>query len=180
MSDSIPSDSDGLFVSQLTEHQLALRLYVRSLLPGDGGAGDVVQQANAKIWEKRADFEMGTNFKAWAFSIARYEVLNYRKQQARDSRLVFGSELEQVIAAELAGEDLNIEKRLEALRECLSKLRPQERQLLMHRYSNRGTLADFAAVIGRSLGGLKVTLYRLRSALLLCMERRLADGEAAS
>ena len=180
MSDSIPSDSDGLFVSQLTEHQLALRLYVRSLLPGDSGAGDVVQQANAKIWEKRADFEMGTNFKAWAFSIARYEVLNYRKQQARDSRLVFGSELEQVIAAELAGEELNIEKRLETLRECLSKLRPQERQLLMHRYSNRGTLADFAAVIGRSLGGLKVTLYRLRSALLLCMERRLADGEAAS
>jgi RNA polymerase sigma-70 factor (ECF subfamily) len=107
-------------------------------------------------------------------------VLNYRKQQARDSRLVFSGELEQFIAAELAGEELNVEERLEALRGCLSKLRPQDRQLLLHRYSNRGTLAEYADTIGRSLGGLKVTLHRLRSALLLCMERRLGAGEVAS
>jgi RNA polymerase sigma-70 factor (ECF subfamily) len=174
------SDAEAWFVSQLTEHQLALQMYVRALLPGDSAACDVAQQANAKMWEKRAEFEQETNFKAWAFSVARYEVLNYRKRQARDSRLVFSGELEQVIESELAETDHNLQERHEALRQCMEKLRPQDRQLLLHRYSNRGTLAEFAEKAGRSLAGLKVTLHRLRSALLTCMQRRLAAGEANS
>ncbi|MCB9875929.1 MAG: RNA polymerase subunit sigma-24, partial [Planctomycetaceae bacterium] len=88
-------DRDSRFVNELTTNQLSLSLYVRSLLPGDSAAHDVAQQANAKIWEKRGEFELGTNFKAWAFSIARYEVLNYRKRQSRDARLVFSDDLEQ-------------------------------------------------------------------------------------
>ena len=171
------NDFETAFVAQLTEHQLALQLYVRSLMPGDLAAGDVTQQANTKIWEKRSEFELGTNFKAWAFCIARYEVLNHRKTQARDARLVFSGELEQVITSELAEADLDIQERHEALRECIGKLRVQDRQLLLHRYSSRGTLAEFADKVGRSLGGLKVTLYRLRSALLTCMQRRLETGE---
>ena len=80
--------NDSEFVALLTEHQSSLRYYVASLLPGDSAAADVAQQANATIWKKRDDFELGTNFKAWIFSIARYEVLNYRKKDSRD-RLVF-------------------------------------------------------------------------------------------
>jgi len=179
MPDSNQSRFETAFVAQLTEHQLALQLYVRSLLPGDLAAGDVTQQANTKIWEKRSEFELGTNFKAWAFSIVRFEVLNYRKKQARDARLVFSGELEEVIESEMAEADLCLQKRHEALRECISKLRLVDRQLLMHRYSSRGTLAEFAEVVGRSLGGLRVTLHRLRSALLACMKRRLGTEEAA-
>jgi RNA polymerase sigma-70 factor, ECF subfamily len=172
--------SDELIVAELTAHQLALQLYVRSLLPGEATAGDVAQQANATIWLKRGEFELGTNFKAWAFSIARYEVLNYRKRQARDARLVFSDELEQIVEAELADADLRLQERHDALRQCLEKLREQDRQLLLHRYSRGGTLAEFADVVGRSVGGLKVTLHRLRSALLDCVERRLSAGEATS
>ena len=90
------SDPDSDFVALLTEHQTALRLYVASLLPGDPSAADVSQLANSTIWKKRSDFELGTNFKAWIFSIARYEVLNYRKQQARDARLIFSDEVEAI------------------------------------------------------------------------------------
>ncbi|PWG73383.1 RNA polymerase subunit sigma-24, partial [Enterococcus hirae] len=71
-------EQDEAIVALLTEHQSALRLYVASLLPGESSTPDVAQQANATIWKKRDDFEIGTNFKAWAFSIARYEVLNFR------------------------------------------------------------------------------------------------------
>jgi RNA polymerase sigma-70 factor, ECF subfamily len=169
------------FVAQLTEVQLPLRLYVQALLPGDSAAHDVVQQANAMLWRKRDDFVLGTNFKAWAFSVARYEVLNHRKQQARDSRLVFGEELEQVLAQDLVERDDETERRHEALRGCLAKLRQQDRELLLHRYSSTsGTLDDFAQRMGRSVGGLKVTLHRLRNALLTCIEKQLTTTEAAS
>ncbi len=104
------------FVATLTEIQLPLRLYLQSLMPGDAAAHDVMQQANATLWRKRDEFAPGTNLRAWAFSVARYEVLNHRKQQARHSRLVFGEELEQVLADDLIDCPDDTERRQEALR----------------------------------------------------------------
>lgn len=173
-------ERDSRFVTLLTANQLPLLLYVRSLLPGDSASRDVAQQANTKIWEKRADFELGTNFKAWAFSIARYEVLNYRKQQARDAKFIFTDSLEQTIASELSSVPDDMQERHEALKSCLQELRPEQRDLLLHRYSKPGTLAEYAAGIGRSVGGLKVTLHRLRIALLGCVEGRLRAEETSS
>ena len=162
---------ESQIVAQLTQIQVPLRLYVQSLLPGDSSASDVSQITNAKIWEKRAEFTLGTHFKAWAFSIARFEVLNYRKQQARDSRLVFGHELEETFAEELAEENDLLERRHLALKQCLGKLRSSDRELLMHRYASTETLLGYAQKSGRSIGGLKVTLHRLRNALLSCIEK---------
>lgn len=174
------SDREGQIVAELTAIQLPLRLYVQSLLPGEPAARDVAQHANATIWEKRESFTPGTNFKAWAFAIARFEVLNYRKQQARDARLVFSEELEETFAGELAARPDDAERRHAALKKCLEKLRPVDRELLMHRYAATGTLDEFARCVGRSVGGLKVTLHRLRSALLACIERHLAGPEVES
>ena len=178
MNDS-PQETE--FVAQLTGIQLSLRLYVQSLMPGDGAAHDVAQQANATLWRKREDFAPGTNFKALAFSVARYEVLNHRKQQARDARLVFGEELEQLLTGDLIEREDDTERRHEALRGCLEKLRRQDRELLLHRYTaSAGTLDDFAQRTGRSVGGLKVTLHRLRNALLACIEKQLTLTKAES
>jgi RNA polymerase sigma-70 factor (ECF subfamily) len=93
---------------------------------------------------------------------------------------VFSHELEQTIADEWSTQPDLTHNRHEALRECLEKLRPRDRELLLHRYARAGTLADYAASVGRSVGGLKVTLHRLRSALLECIERKVEIGEAAS
>ena len=176
-----PDESvDGQFVAQLTAVQVPLLAYVRSLLPGDPAARDVAQQANATLWIKRADFVPGTNFKAWAFSVARYEVLNYRKQQARDARLMFSPELEQTIATELAEAPDEFQAKHEALRACMEHLRTKDRDLLLHRYSQAGTLAEYAAKAGRSVGGLKVTLHRLRTVLLSCIQQRLRSQEASA
>lgn len=174
------SEREGQFVGLLTEAQVPLRLYVRSLLPGDPAARDVAQLANGTIWRKRGDFVPGTNFKAWVFSIARFEVLNHRKQQARDARLVFSEELEETFAEELAGARDDFERRQEALKHCLTKLRLKDRDLLLHRYSDSGTLADYSEKTGQSVGGLKVTLHRLRNALLGCILKQLRAPEAGA
>lgn len=172
------SQRESQLVAHLTAIQLPLQLYVQSLLPGDAAARDVVQHANATIWQKRGDFVPGTNFKAWAFSIARYEVLNYRKQQARDARLVFSDEMEATFAEELCDASADLERRQHALKQCLEKLRPRDRELLLYRYSSAGTLGDYSEKSGRSVGGLKVTLHRLRNTLLACIDRQLGAQEA--
>ena len=172
-----PNERETRIVELLTTIQLPLRIYIQSLLPGDSAAADVAQHANALIWQKREDFEIGTNFKAWAFSIARYEVLNYRKRQARDSLLVFSDELEETFAEEISGRTDSIEHQHELLQHCLAKLKPKDRELLLHRYAKSGTLRDFAEQSGRSVGGLKVTLFRLRSTLLTCMRKGMDNRE---
>ena len=172
------NDQDAEFVALLTSHQQALRLYVCSLMPGDPEAADVAQQANTTIWNKRAEFKLGTNFKAWVFSIARFEVLNFRKRKARDSRLVFSEELEELIAEELPAQSDDLEERQIALRGCLENLKPAQRNLIRHRYFTRTPLKDYAADVGRSAGGLKVTLHRIRKNLADCIENKLLGGQA--
>lgn len=166
-------EHDAEIVALLTEHQPAIRYYVASLLPGDSRAADVAQQANLTLWQKRGDFEPGTNFKAWAFAIARYEVLNFRKKEARDSRLLFSDELEEIMSAELAEESDDFDARREILRGCLQKLKPTDLALVRHRYYDAAPLKQFAAETGRSAAGLKVTLHRIRQSLAKCVERQL-------
>ncbi len=175
-----PEKQDAAIVSLLTQHQPALHLYVSSLMPGDSGADDVAQEANATIWEKRHDFEVGTNFKAWAFSIARIQVRKYRYKQAKDARFVFCEELEDTIAEEL-GENLDdVSEHQAALQKCLQLLKPADRELIYHRYFKKTPLKEYGEQVGRSIGGLKVTLHRIRNRLQACIESRLALGEEAS
>ena len=170
-----PQDPDAAIVSLLTQHQSALHLYVQSLMPGDPSSEDVAQETNAKIWEKRGGFEIGTHFKAWAFSIARFQVRKYRFEQAKNSRLVFCEELEDVIAAEIPRELDDLSEHQLALRSCLQKLKPAERALIHHRYFKRAPLKDYSIQVGRSIGSLKVTLHRLRNRLQICIEKRVSQ-----
>ncbi len=173
------SDKDTEFVTLLTKHQMAIQVYVQSLMPGDSMAEDVAQKANIALWKKKNDFETGTNFKAWAFAVARYEVLIHRKRQAREGRLlVFSEDLESVFTRELPESDDGLENQLDALRKCLGKLSPKFCNLLRYRYFEEGTLREYAKKVGRSVGGLKVTLHRIRNTLLLCIEKRIKAEEA--
>jgi RNA polymerase sigma-70 factor (ECF subfamily) len=61
----------------------------------------------------------------------------------------------------------------------MGKMRQVDRELLLERYWHRTRLQDFAVTSGRSVGGLRVTLFRLRTALKRCIEQNLeVEGKA--
>ena len=64
-------DMEETFVHLVADHQMELRAFVVSMMPGSAEVDDVVQEANKVIWQKRGEFEIGTSFKAWMFSGAR-------------------------------------------------------------------------------------------------------------
>lgn len=172
----LPDDPDAEMVALLTKHQQDLQLYVASLMPGNPQAADIAQLANTTIWKKREDFEPGTNFKAWIFAIARYEVLGFRKRQARDARLIFSDELEDIFAEEMPELESDLVDHRQALQHCLEKLKPAQRELIQHRYFLRTPLKNYAEDIGRSASALKVSLHRIRQNLAQCIQRQLATG----
>ncbi|MBC8127015.1 MAG: sigma-70 family RNA polymerase sigma factor [Gloeobacteraceae cyanobacterium ES-bin-144] len=168
-------DSPGSeeFVRELTNHQTAMLAYIRSLAPGGNGARDLLQEVNITLWQKREVFELGTNFKAWAFQTIRYHLLNHRRRLASHGWLVFDDDLLERAAPEDDTNSEALEERHLALRRCLQRLRPKDRELLQHRYATTSSLDSYAAITHRSTGTLKAILFNLRAALRGCIERQL-------
>jgi RNA polymerase sigma-70 factor (ECF subfamily) len=66
------SNMEDIFVNLVVEHQMELRAFVVSMMPGSADVDDVMQEANKVLWKKRGEFEIGTSFKAWMFSVAKF------------------------------------------------------------------------------------------------------------
>lgn len=157
------------YVSQIARHQAPLHAFIISLMPGVDGVDDVLQETNIVLWEKRKRFKPGTNFKAWAFQIARYKVMSHRHKMAN-----LGVETLDEEVLELLGEHRKIvqgelDDRMRALASCLAKLPDEQRQLIERRYLSDKPLATFAKEYGRSPESLGVTLFRIRGALKKCI-----------
>lgn len=174
MSATPPGDAASEeFVRELTNHQTSMLAYIRSLAPGSSGARDLLQEVNITLWQKRESFELGTNFKAWAFQTIRYHMLNHRRRLVSQGWLVFDDDLIERMTPGFEVEPDELEERHLALRKCLMKLRPQDRELLHHRYATSGSLQEYALQTRRSTGTLKAVLFNLRAALKRCIEREL-------
>jgi RNA polymerase sigma-70 factor, ECF subfamily len=168
------------FVRELTGHQTSMLAYIRSLAPGGSGARDLLQEVNITLWQKRDTFELGTNFKAWAFQTIRYHILNHRRRLVSQGWLVFDDDLLQRVAPEFEMEPNELEELHLALRKCLMKLRPQDRELLHHRYATSSSLQQYASQTNRSAGTLKAVLFNLRAVLKRCIEREIQSASRQS
>ena len=172
--DSEANSDEAQFVQLIADHQNVIRSFIISLLPGAPGVDDVFQNTNAVIWKKRGSFEMGTNFRAWAMAIARFQAMAHLQQLRRRRWVTLDQDVAELLADELetGPAESHFEHRSAALDVCLSELREKDRELLVQRYWHRTRLQDFAVVSGRSVSALKVTLFRLRAALKRCIEDR--------
>lgn len=164
------------FVRELTSHQSAMLAYIRSLAPGNSGARDLLQEVNITLWQKRETYELGTNFKAWAFQTIRYHMLNHRRRLVSHGWLIFDDDLIERLSPEFEVEPDELEDRHLALRKCLQRLRPQDRELLHHRYATSFSLQQYADTTSRSAGTLKAVLFNLRAGLRRCIERQLQEA----
>lgn len=161
------------FGQQLTALQRQLFVYVAQLVGRTADADDVLQEVNRVLWEKYAEFVPGTNLAAWAYKVAYFEVLRYRKTKGRD-RLRFGDETLEVLAAEAAPVAEQESARRAALNECLDKIPAEDRDLVNRRYAEQTEVRDLANVLKRSEKAIYRALARVRGVLLECVRRALA------
>src|ERR1700742_2789675 len=109
------------FVALLTQNQTRLFSYVLSLVGNPTQAEDVVQEANAVLWEKRAQFTPGTHFQAGMFKIAYLQVMAYRQRRSRE-KMLFDSEALSELAKESGSSTERIDEKQQALWQCMEKL----------------------------------------------------------
>ena len=164
------------YVALIADHQGNLRAFIVSLMPGSPDVADVLQETNAALWMKRKKFEHGTNFIAWAFKIARYEVIRQRDRTKRLDRLVFSDELLESLAE--ADAPAKPSARLAALDSCLKKLSETQRKLIQARYTPGRSIEQYAIDTGKKPSGLRMALLRIREILKDCIEKTLAEESA--
>lgn len=163
------------FVRLLTGQQRQLYLYIIALLPNPADVDDVLQATNMVLWSKADEFEPGSDFGAWARQVAYFEVLAFRKRK-RQGRLLFNTNLLDVMAAEWEDTADRLEARRQALETCLEKLRPKDRDLLAKRYGSGNTVLEIAGQVSRPVKSIYRSLERMRMTLLECIRRQLTVG----
>ena len=171
-------DSPADTIRQISQHQAALLAYILTLHPDRSEAQDILQETNVVLWQKVAEFQVGTNFKAWAFRIAYLQTLAHLKRIKRGNWLGFSSELMETLAKEAEPMLTDFEQRHAALRTCLEKLPASDREIVHAHYEGGQPLADVSISVGRSVGALKQVLFRVRRTLRSCIETCLAEGKA--
>ncbi len=167
--------SSDEFILLLTRAQPTLYACILSLLPDHAAAQDVLQETNLTLCRKISDFEAGTNFIAWATRVARYQVLNYRRRMNRE-RIVFSDSLVQELCERQATRTQELDRYLDALRECLHKLPASHREIIEQRYAPQGSVSALAKMSGKCVGAMSQLLYRLRQSLMDCIYQRLQEG----
>lgn len=175
-----PPDIEETFVRLVVSHQAALGAFVLALLPGHPDVDDVVQEVNTLLWKKRGEFQVGTNFKAWMFSVARFKVMALWRDQKRKKVWTVPEETLNRLIDDAADVCFEAEDpRHVALRECIHGLRPHDRGLILRRYFEGYSLKQVAREVGRKSDNLKGSLHRIRLALRACVRRKTASGGAA-
>tara|TARA_R110002096_G_scaffold123353_3_gene266979 strand:- start:201 stop:851 length:651 start_codon:yes stop_codon:yes gene_type:complete len=165
------------FVLNLIDCQAKLYSYVLSLTGNKNDAHDILQETNKSVLEKAADFTPGTSFSAWASKIAYYKVLSYHRDAQRDT-LLFNAELLKEISEKSISKNQQYDRRLGSLFHCLEQLPDDHQRLLKQRYQEEKTLEEIAGIWGRTYNGITSLLYRLRLALIDCVDKslQLEDG----
>jgi RNA polymerase sigma-70 factor (ECF subfamily) len=160
-------------VHDLIVCQDRLYAYISALLGDPGAAEDVLQETNLAATARLDEAADIADFTAWLFGVARHQVQSHRRRQSRE-RLRFSDDLLALLADELPAAISDVSERQLALRGCLSNLPHQQRELILRRYAPGQTVQRLAAEAERSVGVVSQTLYRIRIALLHCIEGKLA------
>jgi RNA polymerase sigma-70 factor, ECF subfamily len=175
MSDA-PRPDEHDFGRLFVQHQPRIYGYIRSLVVGRADAEDLLQETASVLWRRFDEFQPGSNFLAWALSIARYQVLYFRQRQRRNV-LQFSERFIEAVAADTASESTRLADIQELLDECMGRLARNDRELFELRYQSDATTKTLAERLGRPPTTIYNAINRIRRILAECVDRALTREE---
>ena len=160
------------------DHQPAIYRYLRYLGAQLAVAEDLTQEtflATMKENPNQPDHPDDPRWQAWLRGIARNLFLAECRRSATQAIPLDDPTLdhaEEVWASHFESESAWADH-LVALRACMEKLPPRQREALEMRYTNRTAREDMALALEMSEQGVKTRLRRIRVALARCIQQRM-------
>jgi RNA polymerase sigma-70 factor, ECF subfamily len=152
-------------------HQPRIKGFILALLCDFAAAEDVLQETFLVVQNKAAEFDPTTNFLAWAFRIARFQVMKAQTAHQRHAARLSDAVLESLAAC--APTEPWDDSRLKHLSVCLEKLAPQARRIIDLFYRDEHKPQEIAQRLSWTPAAVSVALSRARKALRECIEHQL-------
>ncbi len=157
---------------ELVEHLAPLRAFALSLTRSSAAADDLVQDTILKAWSKIDQFTVGTNLRAWLFTILRntyYSDMRKRRREVSDSEGHHAARLSQK-------PDHDGRMALADFAKAFATLPVEQREVLILVGSNGFSYEEAAETCGCAVGTVKSRANRGRKRLAELLG--LVEGEA--
>ncbi len=165
------------FQEVVDRHYAPLYSYVRFLTACSGESEDILHQVFLIAYERlAADEPFQGNLGKWLRGTARHLVYAWWRDRKKLSQLL-AHHLKLLAEAADDTREADITDELKAaLKRCLGRLRPDDRQLISKRYEEGLPATGIARQTGQNLSTLYVRLHRIRQTLKRCVETASSDG----
>jgi RNA polymerase sigma-70 factor (ECF subfamily) len=165
------------FAAVVRRFERPLRAWLATHAPPGVDIDDIAQASFLSAYTRLDEYAADTNFAAWLFTIARYQlqtettrlrrIADYRSRYAPD---LLTRELDRRTADAASEQD----SRLDFLKECLDAIDDSRRRFLTWRYDDAIPLTEMADRSGRSVMAIKKQLWLLRRQLQECVDHKVA------
>lgn len=158
----------------------SLRAWLAAHAPPGIDVDEIAQRSFVAAYSRLDEFTPGTNFRAWLFTIARFQLKTEttRLRRIADYHTRYGPDLlhRELDRRSDAAPELWV-RRLEDLQACLESLSDHLRRFIRWRYDEEIPLEEMAARSGRSVAAVKKQLWKIRRRLQQCIETRMATAD---
>jgi RNA polymerase sigma-70 factor (ECF subfamily) len=164
------------FLKLFLKHQNDIKAFILSMVRDRHACEDLLQEVAIILWQKLDSYDPERSFRAWARGIAAKKIMQSFEKSKR-SPVVFSPEAISAILDAYDKTDKSWEAQVmekEALKLCIETLPGKSRSLLSQRYEKSLKLREMAEQFGKTLDAVHKALSRIRTALRLCIERRLS------
>jgi len=152
------------FEELVTRYQKKVFYLCKRYLSAESDAEDATQEVFMKVFHALQSFDNRSAFTTWLFSIA----INHcktllAKNQLHNQRYEYGNELAednyQDDSEDSSGDaETNDEKK--CIQEVIHKMKPDERDMILLRFTSELPIDDIAEIIGKKLSATKMGFYR--------------------
>ncbi|MBQ0806003.1 MAG: RNA polymerase sigma factor [Sulfitobacter sp.] len=153
---------------ELVEHLPAMRAFAISLTRNSAIADDMVQDTVVKAWTNIDKFEVGTNMRAWLFTILRNTYYSSRRKANREVADVDGVFTESL--AEKPAHDGHMQ--MTDFRKALNELAVELREALLLVGASGFSYEEAAEMCGVAVGTIKSRTNRARAKIAELMGLR--------
>ena len=178
---SVRDGDTAAFEVVVRQLERPLRAWLAVQAPPGVDVDEVAQRSFIAAFTRLSDYELGTNFAAWLFTIVRFQLKTEvtRLRRVADYHARYAPDLLQRELERRSSEPSELQQaRLDHLKTCLGMLGEHLRRFITWRYEEEIPLDEMATRSGRSVAAVKKQLWQLRRKLHECVETRMAaEGE---
>jgi RNA polymerase sigma-70 factor, ECF subfamily len=145
-------------------HHVKIYRFVLRLVRNESMAEDLISEAFLEIWRQAGKFEGRSTVSTWMLSIARFKALSTLRRRTEQ-------ELDEEVAGAIEDQADNPEAALAkkdksaALRQCLTKLSPDHREVIDLVYYHDKSVKEVASIVGIPEATVKTRMFYARKKL---------------